>query len=169
MLHLPSLQGQNPLFKPGECGETPSPRLWLKGEVFQHPCDSLWIITPARLQLYEEAVQLILAWDTTRLFAELSGLEKSLHQITSSGRQMQSDYDALEEAYRKTLDKQESQIQGLRQALSEVRDGIDAERQRSASIASELRIAQKQQHRRSIIWGGSGFALGVLATFLITH
>jgi hypothetical protein len=159
--------GQERVFSGLDCGEAVPPRPWLKGEKYVNACDSLWVLTPARLHLYEEAVRLILSWDTTQLFSELSGLEKSLQQIAEGRIQMQEDYDALEDSYRRTLDNQEAQIQSLRQALQEVRDGMDAERRRAAAIAAELRQVQRQQNRKTVYWAGGGFVAGVLTTFIL--
>lgn len=169
-LSLPLIAcGQEDIFSGRDCDEAVAPRPWLKGAQFHNDCDSLWVITPARLHLYEEAVRLILSWDTTRLFSELSGLEKTLRQIAEGGLQMQKDYDALEDSYRRTLDNQEAQIQSLQYALQEVRDGMDAERKRASAIAAELRHAQRQQNRKMFLWGGGGFVAGVLTTLLLSN
>ncbi|HAQ66119.1 MAG TPA: hypothetical protein DCR43_09755 [Bacteroidales bacterium] len=133
------------------------PVLITRGMVVDVECDSIWLVSPFRLGLYEEARQLVMSLNTGNIESLISQYEHKLKLYSYWNDSLRESYRLLSYQYDSTLVKTTSQLSMVDERLSRVDNSILESKEQLDKAIQEV----KRSRTDKWLWGLGGILVGL--------
>lgn len=139
------------------CDPFARPQLWIRGTPAPTVlCDSVWLVTPYRLGLYEEAGNLVMSLNTSRIEDLISQYEHKLNVVESWNDSLKVAYKLISQRYDSTLRHTSSQISFITGKLNEASTSLEASKEKM----DEAILSVRKSRAEKWIWGIGGILAG---------
>lgn len=133
------------------------PVLITRGMAVKVECDSVWVVSPFRLGLYEEARKLVLSLNTGNIESLISQYEHKLKLYSYWNDSLRESYRLLSYRYDSTLVKTTSQLSTVGERLDQVDSSIIASKEQLDKAIKEA----KRSRTDKWLWGLGGILVGL--------
>jgi len=133
------------------------PVLLLRGSVVQIGCDSVWLMSPYRLGLYEEARQLVMSLNTTNVETLISNYEHKLSLYSYWNDSLRRSYRILSRRYDSTLARTSSELFLMSSKLDHANEAILESRNHLDDAIESV----KKSRTEKWLWGLGGILAGL--------
>lgn len=140
-----------------ECDPVSSPVLLLRGNVINIGCDSVWLISPYRLGLYEEARQLVMSLNTANVETLISNYEHKLSLYSYWNDSLRQSYRILSRRYDSTLLRTSSELSLMSTKLDHANDAIEESKKHLDDAIESV----KKSRTEKWLWGLGGILAGL--------
>jgi hypothetical protein len=140
------------------CHPLAKPRLWMSHQAVPSPlCDSMWLVTPYRLKLYEAASGLIMKLNTDRIDTLIGQYEHKLKLYSYWNDSLRGAYKLISRRYDSTLLQTKVQVDLMGASLREAGTSLEA----SKRMMDEAILSVKKSRTEKWLWGIGGILVGL--------